>query len=413
MWFLKKEKAGALQYVLVISVIIAFILFAFISLIYLQQKLQIKNAFYKETIQNVQLGFNYISDLPYDKPIETRLSENELEKTTFLRSYWGIFDIVSVSSSIKNEYFQKIGLIGNQNNQREALYLQDNNTPLVVVGHAKIKGNVSLPKQGVKSGNISGNSYYGNQLIYGSQKTSNTSLPSINNIAYIKSLFKRNYMNDSVKYFQLENGLKHTQLFSQPTAIHYTQDNIHLSDIALQGNIIIHSENTITIDATAKLEDIILIAPTIKILKKVTGNFQAFATDMILAEENCKLNYPSALVLIQNQKAEKENQIKIGENTNIKGVIVYYNEKDSPNFDSQIVLSEKTIITGEVYCNQNLELLGSVYGSIYTNNFIAKQSGSTYVNHIYNGAVNYQKLPEQYCGLWINNTSKKVAKWLY
>lgn len=413
MIFLKKVKAGALQYVLVISVIIALLLFAFISIIYLQQKLQTKNTFYKEAIQNVQIGFNTISNFPYDKPIEKKLSENELEKTIFLKKHWGVFDIVHISSSIKNEYFQKIGLIGNHNSKRDALYLQENNKPLVLVGNTNIKGNVSLPNQGVKSGNIGGNSFYGSQLIYGKRKISNSVLPRINNLASIKSLFKRSYMNDSIQYFELKEGLKLTQSFNKPTTVHYTQDNVYLSNIALQGNIIIHSKKSITIDRSAILKDIILIAPTIKILKNTSGNFQAFAKDKILVEEKCKLNYPSALLLIQNQKVEKENHINIGKKTTIKGSIVYLNEKNKPNFDSQIFISERSTIVGEVYCNQNLELLGSVYGSVYTNNFITKQFGSVYINHIYNGVINSSELPKQYCGLPINNSSQKVAKWLY
>ena len=55
----KKIKAGALQYVLIISVIIAIILLGFIMLINIQQKVASKNRFYKEAIANVMNGFAY------------------------------------------------------------------------------------------------------------------------------------------------------------------------------------------------------------------------------------------------------------------------------------------------------------------------------------------------------------------
>lgn len=416
MLFLKKIKAGALQYVLVISVIIALVVFAFISLIYLQQKLQIKNSFYKEAIQNVQFGFNYLDKInfSYNTLEKRQFSENKLEKTILKKKYWGVFDIVTISSSVKNEYFQKIGLVGSQNNQRDALYLQENNTPLVLVGKTIIKGNVKLPKQGAKSGNISGTSFYGSKLINGNIKISTTSLPALKNIAYIKELYHQNYTNDSITYFELETGLNHTQLFSQPTQIHQTNDNIYLSDIKLQGNIIIQSKNSISVAASAKLNDIILIAPIIKILKNVNGNFQAFASKKIVVEKNCELNYPSSLVLFNKEKIKKENNIIFNGKT-IKGPIVYYNDfhKENTSFDSQVFISKESTIIGEVYCTKNVELLGNVYGSVYANNFITKQFGSIYINHIYNGVINTSKLPTEYCGLPINTTSKKVAKWLY
>lgn len=416
MFFLKKTKAGALQYVLVISVIIALVVFAFISLIYLQRKLQIKNSLYKEAIQNVQLGFNYLDkiNLSYNTPEERQFSENKLEKTILKKKHWGVFDIVTISSSVKNEYFQKIGLVGSQNNQRDALYLKENNTPLVLVGKTIIKGNVKLPKQGVKSGNISGTSFYGNKLINGNIKTSSTALPILKNITHIKELYNRNYTNDNITYFELDTGLNHTQLFSQPTKIYQTDDTVFLSDIKLQGNIVIQSKKTITVASSAKLNDIILIAPTIKILKNVIGNFQAFASKNIVVEKNCNLKYPSSLVLFNKEKIKKENNITFKGST-IKGPIVYYNDsyKENTSFDSQVFISKESTIVGEVYCTKNIELLGKVYGSVYASNFITKQFGSVYINHIYNGVINTLKLPSEYCGLPINTTSKKVAKWLY
>ncbi|WP_299118253.1 hypothetical protein [uncultured Tenacibaculum sp.] len=415
MLFFKKIKAGALQYVLVISVIIAFILFAFISLIYLQQQLQIKNTFYKEAIENVQSAFNSIDHSIDSKSLEKKYSENRHEKTTFSKEHWGIFDIVSISSVVKNESFQKIGLIGYQDNERDALYLKENNTPLVLVGNTTIKGNVSLPKKGTKRGNIAGISYYGNQLINGLQKKSKTSLPPIKNINYIKSLFNRSYMNNSIENFELEENLKLTQSFNKPTIVHYTEENINLSNIELQGNIIIHSKNTITIDKTAILKDIILIASSIKILKNTTGNFQAFAQNNIIVEENCTMNYPTALILQQQGKTDEKKLINIGKNATIKGALVYYNDfnKKDINFNPQVYISENSTIIGELYCNQNLELLGNVHGTVCTNNFITKQYGSVYINHLYNGIINSYKLPKQYCGLFIGDKSLKVAKWLY
>ncbi len=44
----------------------------------------------------------------------------------------------------------------NKRDQLAALYLKDNNKPLVLVGGTRIDGKAYLPKRGVKSGNIAG-----------------------------------------------------------------------------------------------------------------------------------------------------------------------------------------------------------------------------------------------------------------
>lgn len=420
----KKIKAGALQYVLVISVIIAIVIFAFISLVYLQQKMLIKHNFTKEAISNTQMAFDYIKQkkVAYNTEININFSENELANTTFIKKHWGIFDIGISASKVKNEFFQKIGLLGTQNKKRDALYLKDNNSSLVLVGNTKIKGHVSLPKQGVKPGNISGTSYYGGQLIYGVKKTSTNKLPKIKNLEFVKA-FSKNYQNENTVYFELEEGLKLHQSFTKNSLLYQDANLIRLEHMSLSGNVLIVSKNAITVKSSAKLEDVILMAPKISIEENVIGNFQAIANKEIIVKSNAKLQYPSALILLDeergiqnyqqnNRQNRKENPIEIQKNSDVRGVVVYASENNQSNYKTQIKIDGKAQIIGEVYCSKNIELQGKVLGSVYTNNFIIKKSGGVYVNHIYNGIINSKELPNQYAGLQINSFSNQVAKWV-
>lgn len=421
MRFFEKIKAGALQYVMVVSVIIAILIFAFISLIYLQQRISSKHGFAKEAIANTQMAFEYLkgNTLSYNKETILKFSDHQEAITTIFKKHWGIFDLAIVQSNMKNEFFQKIGLLGTQNSKREALFLKDNNQSLVLVGKTRITGNVSIPKEGVKSGNIAGTSYYGSRLIYGNQKVSSTQLPPIKNIKYVKDFYD-NYNNDSLIKFELVGGLKIQQSFTKKTLLFEAFNAITLANMALRGHILVVSKTSITVAASAILEDVILIAPKIIIANNVKGNFQAIAAKNIEVGMDCKLRYPTAFVLIEKgnsipdnkQQQKEENKIAIKSNTFLKGVLVYESESIAANYNAQISIQENAIITGEVYCNKNLELLGSVYGTIYTNNFIVKKSGGIYSNHIYNGIVNATKIPQQYVGLQINQASNAVAKWL-
>lgn len=423
MVFLKKIKAGALQYVLVVSVIIAIIIFAFISLIYLQQKMTIKYQFSKEAISNVQMGFEYFmqKEFEYNTQTNIQFSDNDLEITTIEKKHWGIFDIGMVTSKVKNESFQKIGLLGTQNKNRETLYLQDNNQALVLVGKTKIMGTVYLPRQGVKSGNISGNSYYGNQLIYGIQQTSTSKLPEIKNIDYLKKGIL-NYNENSFENLELEDQLKLHQSFTEKTLLFEDNKTITLTNLSLSGNIIIVSKTAIIINSSAILEDIILIAPKITVHANTKGNFQAIATKNIEIQTGCQLKYPSAFLVLEEEKInsvqnqpnleKEESQIKIENNCSVKGIVAFYSKNESTNYKPQISIEENTIVNGEVFCSKNLDLKGTVLGSVYTKNFIANQFGGIYINHIYNGVINSKELPNQYAGLQINQFSNSVAKWI-
>lgn len=416
-----KIKAGALQYVLVISVIIAIIIFAFISLVYLQQRLTIKHNFAKEAISNTQMAFEYIKhkEIPYDIETTIELTENENTTTQIIKKHWGIFDVGIATSKVSNEYFQKVALLGTQNSQRDALYLNDNNASLVLVGNTKIIGNVSIPKQGVKTGNISGISFYGNQLIDGQQKTSTNELPTIRNIEFLKD-FYHNYNNENNTFFELEEGLQIHQSHTQNTLLFEDNNSILLKNISLNGNILIVSKKEITIQSSAKLQDVILMAPKIVIEENVNGNFQVIATKQIDIQSNVYLKYPTAIILLDqdneiqqnNLHKQEEKYIKIQPKSEIRGVIIYDSENPQTNFIAQIEIAEESKIIGEVYCSKNLELQGIVFGTVYTHNFIIKKAGGIYVNHLYDGEINSKKLPLQYAGLQINQSSNQVAKWI-
>lgn len=430
MLFLKKLKAGALQYTIFISVLILLLISAFITLVYLQQKLRIKASFFQETVHQAIMGFDYVAthEIPYEEELKLNFNE-EIESNVILtKKHWGIFDVVTSKSTVKTEFFQKTSLTGGFISKKEALYLKENNKPLVLVGNTEIRGNVALPRQGVKRGNIAGNSYYGSQLIYGNTRLSNSQLPVIANKEFIKQLSNRVLLGDNITHFELEENLQKVQSFDESTLLYQTNGNINLQFIELTGNIIIWSTSKITISKSAILKDVILIAPKIEVNDNVNGNFQAFATEEIKIGKYCNLEYPTALTVIEkvesivnseqestttNTQLQTPNQITINSASTVKGIVTYLSESTKNNYKPQILLEENATIVGEVYCERNFELKGTVKGMVYTDSFIATQFGSVYINHIFNGRIIATEFPQQYCGLQLPKTQTNIAKWLY
>ena len=375
---------------------------------------------YKVAVQNADLGIAYTfkQEIRYNQKTNIKLNESKNSDIILHKSHWGVFDLIKVTSLIKKESFQKWALIGGYNNQRSALYLQDKNRPLVVVGNTVISGNVSLPKNGVKRGNISGHAYHGEQLIYGNINQSKSQLPSFRNTNYLKNIKENIYDNDSLEFIDIYKDQKEIFSFNNPTKIYRQFDAIDLNYIQLTGNLIIQSDTLIRVNKTAILHDIILIAPKIEIDDFTQGNFQAIASQNITIGANSKLSYPSALILINENTLAANNmkntsQIWIHSDAEIKGMVCYLSGDSKNNYQAQIKIEENTRVAGEVYCNQNIELKGQVTGSVYTMGFIANQNGSVYQNHIYNGKIINDDLPKQYSGFLFEGLPKQVVKWLY
>jgi len=421
--FYKKIKAGALQYTIFISVIIALLVFAFISLSFVQQKVRIKTTFFQEVVEATNQGFSYLAyhKIPYNQQALLPLQLDTRVKTTTNKTQWGLFDITSITSKKGKETFTKTALVGSSNLQRPALYLQDQNQPLVLVGITRIEGATYLPKQGVKRGTIAGHSYTGTQLIYGSITNSTAKPTQLQGLLSLRKFPSEIVSKEENIFISLEENTRLVNSFSKPTKIISSTNTITLQVVELIGNIVIHSDTKIKVHATASLKDVILIAPQIEILEKVSGNFQAFATKNITVHKNTNLSYPTALILLEKKNQQQRvsntnqenNQIHIQKNSTVKGIIAFITDNKIDNYKPQILLEENTIVTGEVYNNQNTELKGTVKGSIYTKQFIANEFGSVYKNHIYNGKILGNDLPQHYSGLSFKKTHSTIAKWLY
>lgn len=416
----KKLNAGALQYTLFIAMLIVLLIASFLMVTFLQNTFKTNAGFQIRSIQNANLGFQYVSenDIPYNQKTTIKLPYDIGGQLTLLKKHWGIFDLVHIESKVKNKSFQKIGLIGGFQSKRPALYLKDNNNALVLVGDTKILGNAFLPKNGVKRGNIAGNSYYGTQLIYGTSKQSNKKLPRLKNREFIEFLSKEKHVIKNTGLLTLYEGLTVINSFSEPTKLYKQKGVINLREISLTGNIMIQSDTLIKVYNTALLSNIQLIAPYIELQSKVTGNFQVVASKNITVGADCQLTYPTALILnetvkLSNAESDKFSQLKIASGSTVKGIVAFLSNNKTVNYKAQIVLEKNAEIIGEVYCDQNFELKGEVKGTVYTNKFITNSYGSVYQNHIFNGSILQPELSEKYVGLAIEKSKSAVSTWLY
>ncbi len=420
---LLKLKAGALQLTMFIVVVIALLLAAFIILVHTHKTFKLQTDLIKETIVNTERGIDYVLKNSVRPGDSVLLSLDDPSKTLQIyKDHWGIFDKVISQSTIKQHRFKKVALAGasQPKTNRTALYVKDNNRPLVVVGDTKIQGAVFLPKQGIRTGNIAGHSYYGNQLVYGASKTSKAELPKLSSLLLSRIKNIRNITNfvSEDQFIDLNTHRRIQNSFYNPVQIIYSPNTIFLSEVSLIGHILIQSKTKIVIDPSANLKDVVLIAPEIDIKSRTKGTFQALATKHINVGNHCKLGYPSVLVINEDSSSLSTNSnnretpsITIKEGAHIKGIITYLGQ--TKNYKAQVFIDKHAEITGEIYCNQNLEVLGKIHGSVFTSNFVANQSGSSYQNHIYNAEISIDALSPNYIGLPFEGSKKNIAKWLY
>lgn len=420
MWPNRKIKAGALQFVLFIGTLIAVLLLTFVLLHQTHSLFDKKTSRTVELIKKADLGLQYAlqQDIPINDSIQLDLELDDGIKVSTIKTYWGIFEKYTTMSQFKNIRFVKSALVGGGVGPNfPALYLKDNDRPMIIAGKAKITGDAYLPKQGIRPGTIGGQFYQFTSPVYGKIRNSSSTLPVLNlelenHIKHVLVDEVGGFGQNSVRF---SKNLTHSNSFESPTQYIYG-DVLVLSGSDLRGNIIVKASQRIIVTRDCYLKDIVLTAPQITIETGFRGTLQAITSNKIKVEKGVVLEYPSALVVERgnrsNSKEQREPNISIEKGAVIRGIVAYFENSEERTFYPQIRVGESALVHGEIYCEKNLELKGDVIGNVTTDAFVAMENGSVYQNHLFNGTINSSLLPQQYAGLLLNK-EKAVAKWMY
>lgn len=421
---LTKLRSGALQFTIFIAAIIALLLLGVVLLISTHRFFLNQSALIVDNIQLAGAGIEYAKAMDSNTGDTLRVPYQGVsgQEIRVSLSRWGIFEKAFSKAAHKGKQFSKCALLGTAipKAQRPAVYLQETFKPLMVAGTTEIKGLSFLPQQGIRPGNIAGNSYYGRELVYGQIRQSKPELPILQpDLKNQISHYLRDYYPQASDEIILRKGDNLVHSFMGPTKGYYSGQAVILDDTRLYGNIIIRSHEKIVVKATADLKDVILVAPFIVVEDNVHGSFQAIADKGIKVGKDCRLMYPSALILAE-EKADPigafnpdENKITLGSGSTLFGSIAYLKSRLDLGYLNNIFIAPGATVKGEIYCQGNLELRGNVIGSVYTAQFLTSEQGTVFVNHLYNAVIRAEGLPYTFGGILMENKPKSVMQWLY
>ncbi|MFD2591856.1 hypothetical protein ACFSTE_13550 [Aquimarina hainanensis] len=414
-----------MQFAILISVLVALLLGAFLLLTHVHSFFRIKS---KELVQAFEQSNTRIFESLNNDVVtgDTIVSVQNLGTIKEISGYHGAWLKQYTEISVHDRKVSRVAFTGVKISETTPnLYLEDANSPLVVVGSTRLEGNSYLPKLGIKAGNISGNYYQGSALHYGRVIESKTVLPELKPewLTYLEGL-AQGILIDTGEPIAKQKELKNS--FHDPVYVIYDTNPVFLEDEKITGNIVIQSKTKIVVGPQTELTDVVLIAPEIIIKNGVNGRFQGVATKKIKIGKRCHLSYPSAMILLdqniaysipQNDQQQNDKpDFIIEEGTIIEGVVVYLNKskdkKEKRRLKPNLKIAANVGVIGEVYCQGNIDFQGEVQGALYSRQYITRQSGSVYLNHIYNGKILINPVVD-YAGLPFANSKNTIAKWLY
>jgi len=415
--FNQKLKAGALQYVVAMSLLIFFLMGMFIMLAH-YSNMKVNESWVQEVLHdNISsaevLLRNDIDLLENPGKKVLRLFPDSLSAVRMTAKAWGAYHLVQLETSFRHHRKKSCLLLSDDVslNKRPSLYLADKRRYLSVCGDTWLGGPVFLPKLGVRKSYVDGVGYYRESAVQGEIRYSASELPAIRPplLQQLEDQWKIDFKQDSLVQWEDVSSNMIKNAFSRPArVIISTEDSLVLDHIAIYDHVKLIANRAIMVKASSNLSNCILVAPQVYFEKGFKGNCQVLARDRVQIEENVQLNYPS-LVFMQGNNPQKE--LIVGEHVLFAGDMVVLGKqgKKLPN----IKLSKESKIQGFVYCDGSIELEGNVAGSVYANSFFLRTRSAIYENHLLNNRVDIQDLNKSYLGAsWLLKPKRReVLAW--
>ncbi len=352
---------------------------------------------------NLNTELNYQDSLVFDL---FSINEDSIKIKT---RPWGVFKIASITAT-KNKQSKQIHLLfgcKKDNDDSTAIYLASKrNLPLSLSGNTFIKGDCFVPLKTIKKANIQGKNYQRKKLLDGEIYQSDYNLPILNEniLTEIEKIYAFS-TSDRNNISNLSDNISNS--YDKSPIIIKSESSIKITSDNIVGNIIIISKKEICIEKNAYLNNAIVIAPKIIIKSNRNLNLQAFAMDSILIDSNVFLHFPSCIGIIGSNE-KKERLIFVDKGCTIKGEL-FLIERTNSNFNSKIKIMKSSQIEGLVYSTGSINLQGTLYGEMYTNNIIYSGSGQRYDNLLLDATVDKSKLSNYFSYSFLIHHKNSIA----
>jgi len=416
-------KASALYIVIIIALVIGLLCSAIIVSAYFYKMEYQKKIRYTQLQNNLNSGINILlasSDTSFTSQKKISLFGGDADSVSLQKLQWGIYECGVVKAfNQKDTLYRTFSFASRIDSAKWAvLYLIDQDRPFSLSGKTTIRGDAYIPKAGVQSAYIDGKAYEGDKrFIIGKKHDSQRSLPVLdgNGLKQFEAHFTNAAGGDTV--LTAKDSLRNS--FLRPTHVfNFKKKAKTISDLHIDGNIILFSDTTITIDSTVVLKNVQVYARAIVVKSGFHGICQLFATDSIRVEARCAFGYPSSLGVFRFRSSAVNSQIKInvGQNTTLWGAIFSYDNTGSQMVPI-ITLQKNSKITGQVYSQGIVELQDKteIDGSAFTSKFIYRNTTTLFENYLINCTIDSRALSPYYLtsGLFpVSGKRKKVLHWL-
>lgn len=286
-------------------------------------------------------------------------------------------------------------------------YYRENGSPLFITGNTTIEGAVKFPPSGYKYTQLQSRFFSGKEVEHSKIGGSGRTLPEKNReiVSFLNSL--REIRSAGTTITGCPDSLVYP--FSNTSSCILSAGNKLETASLLKGYIVL-SAGEVTIDSSAKFEDILVVAKKIRVKEGFRGSVQLLATDTLIIEKGVTLEYPSGVYLYPGNR---KRYALLSPGSRVEGYVVIDGEGEDevkyPNYRQP----QEACVNGLLYVEGICEFSGSVTGRAVLGEAVHYTPEGYYDNTITDAVVresNTLALPVWFKA--VGAKRKKEVKWL-
>lgn len=317
-----------------------------------------------------------------EEKVFTLFETDTTSTVRFITRRWGFYESIHVSSH--NGNFSSTRLLGKKQecDHRAALWLCDRNRMLSLSGETEIRGRVFTPLSGINYSEIDGEPYKGEKIPQILLDIAGVQLPPIDSV---NLTFPEKLKENRELSVDLPVSTEPYYSFHEPTAyFNVTAEKENMDEALIRGNVVLFADE-LTIPASSKINEAIVVARKVTIEEGFTGSMQIFCSDSVLIGENVTLQYPSGVFV---DAAITYPFVSLSEGSKLNGYVIILGKiRDEELLFPSYRQSGNSLVRGLLYVNGTTNVQGEISGAVYLKDCFFASDQNVYAGALFNTRI--------------------------
>lgn len=264
---------------------------------------------------------------------------------------WGLYETVRVTTA--DSLLSTCRIFGAAPHPAQTIFYADNRSSLTLAGKTVLHGQFRLPQNGLVYGRVNSDFFCGEQIPQSAIQHSEAAMPAPQ-IAAEKRIEELFALSENAPSIAPPDSLRRS--FVRDSTLCFHLRNAEVGGCLWCGNIILYADE-LRIDASCRMEHILICARKVTVGAGARLAVQIFARDTVCIEARAVLEYPSGVY--------SQGYAEIGDAAQVNGYVIVRDTMQRKEFTANYRQWRTARVRGLVWVEGTAQVQGMVCGRLW------------------------------------------------